>query len=321
MKIFIAGGTGVLGRRLVPQLIQDNHEVSVLARSQENVKQIKAMHAKPVKTSLFQVNDLITKTTKEEVFIHIATSIPKNNKSKPVDWEMNERIRLEGTKNLIQAALNADCKLYIQQSATFGYGHHGEKILDEGHDLEIPVQTAIEISDDYRKILDDVKRMEDLVTNAYAEKRLPSIILRFGWFYSYDSTNIRDIVEGNMAHVFRKDPYISIISVDDAVRAIIAAIDEHEGNLGEIFNVVDDSDTTWREFINYGADFADNRKPMAVPAFLVKLLYNEYALNFLLTSTRVSNDKIKNKIGWELVFPTYREGLPHEIRKYNQFLQ
>ncbi|MFZ0452924.1 MAG: NAD-dependent epimerase/dehydratase family protein, partial [Ignavibacteriaceae bacterium] len=123
MKIFSAGATGVLGRRVIQSLISSGHHVVGLSRSDKNDQIINQLGAEPRHGNLFDKNSLVSTSFDCDVILHLATAIPTQAPSKEADWDLNDRIRIDGTKNLIEAAIQNNCKLYVQESITALYGN------------------------------------------------------------------------------------------------------------------------------------------------------------------------------------------------------
>lgn len=130
MRIFIAGATGVLGRSLVPLLVQQGHTVAALVRSPEKA---------PVEAGVELLQgDLLSEETKErlsalmsgcQAVLHIATAIPRDFNA-PGAWDANTRLRIEGTRSLLDASLKAGVERYVQQSITLAYEDGGDRWLD-----------------------------------------------------------------------------------------------------------------------------------------------------------------------------------------------
>ncbi len=315
VKIFIAGGTGVLGTRLVPLLVEDGHDVTILARSKENKNKIEQMGGKAVEGSIFDLNSLIKATKGMEYILHLATAIPQKAKTKPKDWELNSRIRIEGGRNLMEAASKNEAMKYIQQSVTFAYGNRIDQV-DDTFKPTLPIPTKIKLPPQWQEVMDNPIHMEKMIENKSEELNLPYTILRFGWFYSHDSTNIRDVYEGNFAHIWKQNPFWSMIHVNDAVSAILAVLEKTEQTENQTFNVVDSNPVHSREFLEHARQLFGKGPLRKVPGFLVQLLFGPYALNFLTSSLRVSNRNFKQKTGWKPRFATYKEGLREAVEKF-----
>src|SRR5580704_5915446 len=104
MKVFIAGATGVLGRRLVQQFIERGHSAVCAARSAKNEITIGKLRGESRRADLFDADSLARAAEGSDVVIHAATAIPTSAKPRPEDWKTNDRIRREGTRALAEAA-------------------------------------------------------------------------------------------------------------------------------------------------------------------------------------------------------------------------
>ncbi|RMG37304.1 MAG: NAD(P)-dependent oxidoreductase [Methanobacteriota archaeon] len=315
MKLFIAGGTGVIGKRLVPRLVENGHQVGVLARSEENIKIIRQMGAIPKKGSLFDTESLNQATKDVDVVLHLATSIPRKNKTSPKDWEMNSRLRIEGAMKLMDAASKNEVAHYIQQSVTFAYGHRIEPINDTIQP-ELPVPTKVKLPRKWQEVIDNPVHMENQIATKAEQVSLDYTILRFGWFYSHDSANIQDIHAGNFAHIWGENPFWSMIHVDDAVAAIHATIEKKDKTVNQAFNVVDNQPVQSREFLEYTRQQFGKSPLKKVPGLLVRLLFGPYSLNFLTSSLQVSNRRFKQVMDWKPMFPTFKEGVEEAVDKF-----
>lgn len=308
MKVFVAGGTGVIGKRLVPLLLEKGYEVSVLTRSDENKKLVEGMGGHAKAGSLFDLESLKRATEGSDVVLHLATSIPRKAKTSPNDWQMNSRLRIEGTKTLMDAAIHNKVSHYIQQSVTFAYGHR-EKPIDGILEPTLPVPTKVKLPPRWQTILDNPVHMETLIEEHSEQFGMPYTILRFGWFYSHDSTNIQDIYSGNFAHIWGENPFWSMIHVDDAASAILKTIEQQKKVTKQKLNVVDDLPVRSRDFLDYTRATFGKGRLRKVPGFLVRLLFGPYALNFLTSSLQVSNEQFRQITGWRPSFPTYIDGI------------
>ncbi|MBZ5658984.1 MAG: NAD(P)H-binding protein [Acidobacteriia bacterium] len=116
MKVFLAGASGVLGRRITWQLISKGHSVIGLVRSQDSENAVRAAGGKPRYADLFDADSLARAADGCDTIMHAATAIPTKQKPSPSDWAMNDRIRREGTRCLTEAAAKTGAKTYLQQS-------------------------------------------------------------------------------------------------------------------------------------------------------------------------------------------------------------
>lgn len=309
MKVFICGATGVLGRRVIPTLIRRGHQVVGLSRSSANVAWLTQHGAEARMGDLFDREQVCRLSADCEAFLHLATAIPANLISGARDWTTNDRIRREGAANMVEAALRAGARLYVQQSITFLYGNHNGGWVDV--DTPFPPQPG--------GILQSAADMEGIV-RAAAGRGLPAITLRFGSFYSHDSRQTMimfdQIRRRRLPVVGTGDAYWNNINVDDAACAVVAAVDKFPGGRGQTFNVCDDEPAHMGEILDYIAERLGARRPRRIPRWLAVALTGRSASGALMSSCRCRNDRMKSAFSWTPAYPNYREGYAVEIAKW-----
>src|SRR6266581_7788635 len=139
MRVFVAGGTGVLGRRAVPQLVAAGHDVTAAVRSDEKAVLVRAMGAHPVRVDLFDPAAVTDAVRGHEVVVNLATHIPPMSQmTRTSAWAENDRIRREVSRNLVDAALDAGATCYVQESIAFMYADGGDAWLDEDSPVDAP---------------------------------------------------------------------------------------------------------------------------------------------------------------------------------------
>ncbi len=302
MKIFVAGGTGVLGRRVVPELVSMGHEIVGLSRSSENDDLLATMGAESRRGDLLDREGLYRISADCEAIIHLARAVPTKSRTKIDDWVLNNRARTEGTTNLVAAALRNSCSLYIQPSVTFLYGRkHGEWVDEScppATDLPAMVKSSVETE---LEVLDAVTRY-----------KLPAVILRFGNVYSHDSrhtASMYDLISrGKYPLIARGNVYWNLVTADDAAGAVVAAVKNGRKNIGKIFNICDDEPVQYRDLVAFIAKSLGAPKPGSIPIFLANQAMGELTVHFLLQNMRCMNKRAKEELGWHLRFPTYKEG-------------
>ena len=132
MKIFVTGATGVVGRRTVARLLATGAEVTGVARTAQKAREVQEAGANPVQVSLFDREALVATVAGHDVVVNLATTIPTGEQAGRLSaWEENDRIRQEGSRNLVDATLEADADRYVQESITFLYADGGDDLLDE----------------------------------------------------------------------------------------------------------------------------------------------------------------------------------------------
>ncbi len=234
MRIFVAGATGVLGRALLPILQQEGHTVRTLVRSEEKAQTLQHTGIEA------GVGDLLAQEIEPRLLsmlegcdtaIHIATAIPRNM-SAPGAWDINTRLRVEGTQRLLQASLTVGVKRYIQQSITMAYPDGGDEWIYENTPLDASPQRA--------DICGPVIDMEDLVRDV-AREQLHWCILRGGLFVG-PGTGQEDVLAkiraGTSVVPCDGSNFLSLIHVADMADAISKAL--VHAPAGTIYNIVDE---------------------------------------------------------------------------------
>src|SRR5690349_14191081 len=131
MRVFVAGSTGVIGRRAVAALVAAGHEVTALVRSPEKAALARSLGATPVEGSLFDRDALRAAAAGHDAVCNLATHIPPLSRAAdPRAWKENTRIRSEGSNNLVDAALAVGASCYVQESIAFLYGDHRDDWVD-----------------------------------------------------------------------------------------------------------------------------------------------------------------------------------------------
>jgi nucleoside-diphosphate-sugar epimerase len=298
MKVFVAGATGVLGRRVCQRLLTGGHGVYALSRSTANNEKLAAAGVEARPGDLFDSDALTRAVAGCDAVLHLATAIP-DGRSPARKWHSNDRIRTEGTRCLLASAQAAGAQLYVQQSIALIYGDRGGEWVDESATLP---ERQVDI---LRSSID----MERLVANA---GNVGTMVLRFGGFYGADSAQTRMMValarRRRLPLVGSGDGFTNLIHLDDAAQAVVDAVDRHEGHLGQVFNIVDDEPVTSATLIHYLADVLGAGPPRRIPVWLAKLGAGAPAVNCLLQSFRCRNQRAKDALGWRPAYPTYREG-------------
>jgi 2-alkyl-3-oxoalkanoate reductase len=311
MKIFIAGATGVIGRRVAARLVTANQEVEGLSRFPGNDVTLRQLGAEPRTGDLFDAARLAEISADCDAILHLATAIPTKSRISAKDWSMNDRIRREGTANLIAAALQNRCGLYLQQSVTFLYGDRGGEWVDESSPIAKRQPSML------RSAVD----MEKLVMDAVNRKQLPAVILRFGTFYAHDSAQTASMFDGVAKRRFpvigNGRVYWNIVNIDDAADAVVKAVLRTNISSGNILNVCDDEPVTYRDLVDYIADTLAVPRPRSIPKIAAKVALGTELVSFLLSSARCRNSKAKNELGWQPMYPTFREGVRAEIKKWS----
>jgi nucleoside-diphosphate-sugar epimerase len=298
MKVFIAGASGVLGRRLVRQLVARGHSVIGQVRSAKAESAVRKTGGEPRHADLFDADSLARAAEGCDTVIHAATAIPTKQKTTPDDWAMNDRIRRKGTRCLTEAAAKIGAKTYIQQSVVWVANPKDGSAFDE--DSPIVPDSLVQSCVDAEAIARDSGSAEGFTT----------AILRGGAFYDCDSAHIRMLAEGirkrAMPIIGRGDAAWSVIHTDDAASAYVAVAERPRNG---VWHIVDDEPVSVRVLLETIAERLGAPRPRRVPVWLARWLAGERAVAYFTRSTRTTNARFRRDFGWAPRYPTYREGL------------
>lgn len=302
MKVFVAGATGVLGRRAVAQLLAAGAEVTGIARSEQKRADLDDLGATPVQVSLFDRDALMAAVPGHDVVVNLATAIPSGERAAdPSAWNENHRIRREGSRNLVDAALDAGAGRYLQESIAFLYADGDDRLLDESAPVEPTwiTESALEAEAEAAR---------------FAEHGGAGIALRFGFFYGPDSAHTVDAIDaartGMAVELGPGSAYRPSVTTDDAASAVVAALGAPSG----IYNVADDRPLRRAEHVAALARALGDG--VQVPPPVNPEVPPE--LSMLLRSQRVSNGRFEAATGWHPRFPSAWEGWPFVIAAMRQ---
>ena len=288
MKVFVTGATGALGRRVIRALTHENFSVAALSSSAQNNKTLVNEKVEIKEADLFNKNRLIEVTKDCDAVLHLATSIPKKTLPRLSDWKMNDKIRTEGTNNLIEAVLTNGIGFFLCESVTAVYGQQ------EGGF----VSTATPLPEQQFEMVKSAIEMEKQIA-----ARLPgrSIIFRFGNFYSEDDfyTNnlISNVSKGRMPMLGKGDFYLNWVHLEDAASAIVFGLKNLLKLKGKTVNVTDNHPVLFSKAIGHIAAITNNKKPFHLPAFIAKLVLGKNNFAFLTNSYRVKKEPYLE--GWQ----------------------
>jgi nucleoside-diphosphate-sugar epimerase len=303
MKVFLAGGTGAIGRHAVPALVAAGHDVTAVARSDEKALVLSEQGATPVHVSIFDRPALAGMVAGHDAVVNIATHVPPARRAASrAAWAEHDHIRREGSAALAGAAEDAGVGRYVQEAITFTYPDRGDEWIDEDvpFDVADPFGTAVAAEESVRR---------------FADAGGAGVALRFGAFYGPGSEQTDMLVRMARRHVGflvgRPGDYMSSIHLADAGAAVAAALSVPAGT----YNVVDDEPVTKRELAAAIGDAVGARPWVHVPGRLTPLLMRgQPAAALLARSQRVANGRFRSATGWAPAYPSVREGFAELVR-------
>ncbi len=305
MKVFVAGASGAIGKPLVRRLVAAGHEVTGMTRREERAEEIRAAGASAVVCDVFD-RDALEAAVKEaspQVVVHMLTALPAR-----IDWKADDplgptnRVRTEGTRNLIEAARAAGARRLVAESVAFLYAARGDWVKDEDAPLFKGAPAPFG---------DAVEALADLERQVRGAEGLDGVVLRFGWFYGPGTAYAAD---GSQADEMRKRRFpvvgkgtgtFSFIHVEDAASAALAAV---ERGAPGTYNVTDDEPAPMREWLPVYAAALGAKPPRRVPVWLAKLVAGRALAGNAVELRGASNAKFKSELGWQPRYASWRQG-------------
>ncbi|WP_331235972.1 NAD-dependent epimerase/dehydratase family protein [Natronorarus salvus] len=309
--VFVAGATGVLGRRLVDRLTDVGYGVVGLVRDDAGAESVRSGGGLPHRGDVLDRGSIGEGVEGADVVINAATAIPTGTKPTAAEWERNDRIRREGTRNLAVVAAAEGVDRFVQQSVVWVARQSDGSAFDER--AEPTPDRTTESAVDAERIAREVGR--DGVGDV--------TVLRGGWFYAPDSAQTRAIAEsllsGEMPIVGggllgRRDAVVSTIHADDAATAYVRAIED--GASGTFH--VDDRPVTVATFLRTFADALDAPEPRRVPGWLARFAVGRDTVRFLTSSMPTTNDRFREVAAWEPTYPTVEEGVAAIVERWGR---
>jgi 2-alkyl-3-oxoalkanoate reductase len=311
MKVFVAGATGVIGRRLVPMLIEAGHDVVGMTRSQEKAGKLRDRGADSVVCDVFDLDSLraAMRAAAPEVVVHELTDLPAAIDPRRVSEQLagTDRVRTEGTANLVSAALAAGARRIVAQSIAFAYAPTGGPIKEEKDPLFLDAPAPWSRS---------VRAVDELERTVTETEGIEGVVLRYGFFYgpgsSYasDGSLAREVRRRRLPIVGAGSGIFSFVHVDDAAGATVAAV---EGGSPSIYNVVDDDPAPQREWLPRYAELLGAKKPFRAPKLIARLVAGRYAVMLATELRGASNERAKRELAWRPRYPSWRQGFAEAL--------
>ncbi|HWJ51186.1 MAG TPA: NAD(P)-dependent oxidoreductase [Solirubrobacteraceae bacterium] len=304
MRVFLAGATGVIGRRLVPMLLADGHQVTGMTRSPGKVDALRAVGVEPVVADALDAEAVrrAVSDARPDAVIHQLTSLPPRIDPRTIgrDFAMNDRLRSEGTRILVDAAQAAGATRILAQSIAFAYAPGPAGTVHEESD-----PLYVDSPEPFRRSARALDDLERTVVGA------GGIALRYGYFYgpgssiSASGSMGEDLARRRMPIVGRGQGVWSFVHVDDAARATVAALTH--GGPGA-YNIVDDDPAPVARWLPALAEALGAKKPLRVPEWLARPMAGSYGVAIMTRAQGASNNLAKRELGWKPEYSSWREG-------------
>ena len=309
MRVFVAGGTGVLGRRLVAQLVTRGHEVTATTTSSAKLGLVEQLGAEGVVMDGLDAASVgqAVAAARPDVIVHQMTGISMAHAGQPDlkhfdRWaEPTVRLRVEGTDHLLAAADATGVRHFVAQGyANWNGIREGGWVKTEEDPLDPMTGTPGQMS------MHALRHVEDVVLNA------GGAVLRYGAFYGPGAIDdqVELVRKRQFPLVGRATGYASWIHLDDAAAATVLAVEQKATG---VFNIVDDDPAPANEWLPYLAECAGAKKPMRVPKWLARMMAGEVAVVMMTEGRGFSNAKAKRELGWKLRYPSWRQGFREAV--------
>lgn len=305
MRVFVAGGSGAIGRVLVPRLVAAGHKVAATTRSAAKATRIELVGARAVILDALDEPAVraAVKAFRPDAVMNQLTSLPQRYNPRRIGpwYDATNKLRVDGTRLLMRAAAEAGCRRFVYQSIAFMYALAGPSVLDE----DAPV--ALDAPEPFAGVVRATLEGERMATSA---ESIRGVVLRYGQLYGPGTYFASD---GDFARLARARmlPIVgggrgifSFLHVDDAATSAIAALERGIG----VYNVTDDEPASAREWIPAFCAEVGARKPWSVPAWPMRIAAGDFAARLLTHGRGASNAKAKRELSWVPSRPTWRAG-------------
>jgi nucleoside-diphosphate-sugar epimerase len=302
MRVFVAGGSGAIGRRLVPQLVAAGHAVVATTRTPGKVPELRALGAEAVVLDGLDacaVGEAVARAEPDAI-VHQMTALAGMSDLKHFDrgFARTNELRTAGTDALLAAASAAGVGRFVAQSfagwptAPVGDGVTTEEDPLDPHPVAGMAQSHAAI-----------RRLEEAVLAAPLE----GIVLRYGGLYGPGASDAMvDVVRARKFPIVGSGAGVwSFVHVDDAASATVAAV---ERGAPGVYNVVDDDPAPVSEWLPYLAGAIGAPAPRHVPAWLGRIAAGEVGIAMMTRIHGASNAKARRELGWRPAYASWRSG-------------
>lgn len=303
MRVFVAGGTGAIGRRLVPQLVARGHQVTATTTSAARLELLERLGADGIVMDGLDaaaVGEAVA-AARPDTIVNQMTALSAAHAGKPnlrrADrfFATTNRLRSEGIDHLLAAAQATGVAHVVSQSAAIFNGvREGGWVKTEEDPLEVVEGTKA------------INHLEAVVVEA------GGAVLRYGGFYGAGAHDdqLRFVRKRLVPLVGGGTGFMSWVHVDDAASATVLAVEQKATG---VFNVVDDDPAPASEWLPYLAACAGAKPPRRAPVWLVRLLAGEMAVGMMTQGRGFTNAKARRELGWVPRYPSWRQGFREEL--------
>jgi 2-alkyl-3-oxoalkanoate reductase len=307
MRVFVAGATGALGRRLVPLLVAGGHQVVAMTRSPGNADGLRAAGAEPVVAEALDREAVLAAVVaaRPEVVVHQLTALAQVTSFRRFDegFAATNRLRTEGTDHLVEAARAAGARRLVAQSfAGWPFARVGGPVKTEDDPLDPDPPAGM------RRTLDAILHLEAAVLGA---EGLEGLVLRYGGFYGPGTSAgaggfmVEDLRRRRFPIIGAGTGVWSFVHIDDAAAATAAAV---ERGAPGVYHIVDDDPAPVADWLPALAAAVGARPPRRLPAWVARLAAGEHAVVLMNEARGAANAKARRELGWRPAYRSWRQG-------------
>jgi 2-alkyl-3-oxoalkanoate reductase len=312
MRIYVAGATGAIGRRLVPALVAAGHQVTGMTRSPAKREFLESAGARAVVADALDqqaVRDSVV-SSRPDVVVHELTALAsmRGLKNFQREFAATNRLRTEGTQYLLAAAQEAGAARFVAQSFT-GWTNDtsGAPVTTEEDPFNAHLPAEL------TGTLSAIRQLEEMVTHSAVAT---GVVLRYGFFYG-PGTSLGEGGEYLKLIRRRRFPLLgsgagiwSFIHIDDAVSATRLAIERAPAG---IYNIVDNDPAEVAVWLPELANVLGAKPPLHFPAWVGRLAVGALGLLLMNEAHGAANAKARRVLGWEPMYPSWRQGFRHGL--------
>jgi nucleoside-diphosphate-sugar epimerase len=308
MRVLVAGATGVMGAQLLPLLAAAGHEVVGLSRSGAPRPEAKIVAADALDRTRI---DQVVQDAKPDAVINMLTAIPAeiNPKRLAQDFDLTNRLRTDGTRNLLDAAEKAGVQQVISQGLAYAYEPDGTGLATEDAPLwKQPPRPFV-------PVLAALRELERRTMDA------GGLVVRFGHLYgpgtiyAHNGSFVRQVRAGKLPLVGGGTATFSFTHVQDGAAAVVAALARggQRPENGRALNVVDDHPAPMSEWLPHLARLLDAPEPKRIPTILARLAVGPWGIAFMTQLRGADNTRAKRSLDWAPRYPSWRTGFAAEL--------
>jgi 2-alkyl-3-oxoalkanoate reductase len=307
LRIFVAGATGAIGRRLVPLLVSKGHSVIGTTRTPGKADELRVAGASPVVLDALDRDAVVEAVVRAEpeLVVHQLTALAGFTDFRRFDegFAVTNRLRTEGTDNLLAGMRELEVRRVVAQSfAGWPHARIGGPVKTEVDPLDQHPPEAL------RRTLEAILYLERAVLQTSG---VEGTVLRYGGFYGPGTSlgeggfQLKGVQRRRFPIVAGGTGVTSFIHIDDAATATLAAIERGKPGL---YNIVDDDPAPVAEWLPALAGAIGAKPPRRVPAWVARLFVGEHGVILMRDARGASNAKAKRDLGWKPAYPSWRDG-------------